>query len=322
MKPAAVDHLARRAASRWLCFQTTRRREGGGGARPSEAPLAQARGQPVEVDGRRAPDGLVGDEEVRLARQLKQPGSPHWVASLEDFVRVAHLLCAAKGRVDAAAAAVRRAAADGEAEADLLRHARAADDAAIDGALRAGPNPRPPLSKDGVALKVPQLAAPEQEPEGRPGGLSHLRVADKDDARKLGLDTLGRRELLAVGPSEPPPKLDGAGRLPPPCAQELPLVEGGVVGAGAITQGGEGREGVEAEAHRPTDTGRTQTCGGTEEFTILRENTTPCPFSPSNLKVHSYNGLRGQRAFDHTTGQGYVKSQRGHYHDGIFTKRN
>ena len=26
--------------------------------------------------------------------------------------------------------------------------------------------------------------------------------------------------------------------------------------------------------------------------------------------------------FDHTTGQGYVKSQRGHYHDGIFTKRN
>ena len=33
-------------------------------------------------------------------------------------------------------------------------------------------------------------------------------------------------------------------------------------------------------------------------------------------------GFRGQRAFDHTTGQGYVKSQRGHYHDGIFTKRN
>ena len=33
-------------------------------------------------------------------------------------------------------------------------------------------------------------------------------------------------------------------------------------------------------------------------------------------------GSRGQRAFDHTTGQGYVKSQRGHYHDGIFTKRN
>ena len=33
-------------------------------------------------------------------------------------------------------------------------------------------------------------------------------------------------------------------------------------------------------------------------------------------------GFRGQRAFDHTTGQGYVKSQRGHYHDGIFGKRN
>ena len=33
-------------------------------------------------------------------------------------------------------------------------------------------------------------------------------------------------------------------------------------------------------------------------------------------------GFRGQRAFDHTTGQGYVKSQRGHYHDGIFTKQN
>ena len=33
-------------------------------------------------------------------------------------------------------------------------------------------------------------------------------------------------------------------------------------------------------------------------------------------------GFCGQRAFDHTTGQGYVKSQRGHYHDGIFTKRN
>ena len=33
-------------------------------------------------------------------------------------------------------------------------------------------------------------------------------------------------------------------------------------------------------------------------------------------------GFRGQRAFDHTTGQGYVKSQRGHYDDGIFTKRN
>ena len=26
-----------------------------------------------------------------------------------------------------------------------------------------------------------------------------------------------------------------------------------------------------------------------------------------------------ERAFDHTTGQGYVKSQRGHYHHGIFT---
>ena len=33
-------------------------------------------------------------------------------------------------------------------------------------------------------------------------------------------------------------------------------------------------------------------------------------------------GFRGQRVFDHTTGQGYVKSQRGHYHDGIFGKRN
>jgi len=45
--------------------------------------------------------------------------------------------------------------------------------------------------------------------------------------------------------------------------------------------------------------------------------------------MNVYEGLllllymfRGQRAFDHTTGQGYVKSQRGHYHDGIFTKRN
>jgi len=28
-------------------------------------------------------------------------------------------------------------------------------------------------------------------------------------------------------------------------------------------------------------------------------------------------GFCGQRAFDHTTGQGYVKSQRGHYHEGL-----
>ena len=38
-------------------------------------------------------------------------------------------------------------------------------------------------------------------------------------------------------------------------------------------------------------------------------------------KQRGFCGQRGERS-DHTTGQGYVKSQRGHYHDGIFTKRN
>ena len=44
-------------------------------------------------------------------------------------------------------------------------------------------------------------------------------------------------------------------------------------------------------------------------------------FQCSNMGCKQ-RGFRGQRVFDHTTGQGYVKSQRGHYHDGIFTKRN
>ena len=44
--------------------------------------------------------------------------------------------------------------------------------------------------------------------------------------------------------------------------------------------------------------------------------------SYEHTRERERRGFCGQRAFDHTTGQGYVKSQRGHYHDGIFTKRN
>ena len=67
---------------------------------------------------------------------------------------------------------------------------------------------------------------------------------------------------------------------------------------------------------------------GAKIWLILGPNQPQTRLSAQNLTISTKfsrknrEAKRGQRAFDHTTGQGYVKSQRGHYHDGIFTKRN
>jgi len=55
---------------------------------------------------------------------------------------------------------------------------------------------------------------------------------------------------------------------------------------------------------------------------LARKTFLSLPYIRQTLAASNAGSVRGQRACDHTTGQGYVKSQRGHYHDGIFCKRN